>query len=310
MENNNSNQIYITKIKFPFETIENILKNPKLIMSFCESSPIATIKSFLGSNINIDGSGYLWQGKNNNSFCVECTSKYLLNFSRTYNFKIIYINESFIKQNISILMNLYKNTYDKTCIIEFCFFYLCNNNYIKFIKNTLLDFNIKDFLNKFCYKLKNYLKNSSEFNTIYHSLIINMNYNDAYKIFRDFTIYAKVLGTDKFWDIKYDNNSIYSVNMNNGISIDYHIYKEEENEDKSKSIFYHKFKGNIPSLNEWIQGHFYKISNDKCFIVLETKIPLNINSYLHKTIYQYTFFVLRKWKFFVESHKDIFLNKI
>ena len=144
---------------------------------------------------------------------------------------------------------------------------------------------------------------SSQYSTICHSLLINIDFNEAYKIFRDFYFTAKVLGVDKTWKIKYEKNSIYSVKMNNGICMDFHIYKEENNEDGSKSIFYHKFKDNTPSINEWIKGDFFSISKKKCYIIHETKIPLNIKSYLYYTIDNFTLYILNKWKFFVESQR-------
>ena len=295
-----SSQIYCKTLECSFEIIENIFKNSKLIIE-CFESPNFKIKRFLGSSLNIDGSGYLWQGKNKNTFSVVSSSKSSASFAKFYFFKIMYINESFIKEDISIEMNMYKNTHDKSTFIEFCFRYLSNNNYIEWVKNKLLEFEVKDFVQRGCENLNNHIMNSSEFSTIYHSLIVNMNYKDAYKIFRDFYFTAKVLGVDKSWEIKYENNSTYSVNMKNGIYIDYHIYKEEDNDDGSKSIFYHKSKDNIPSLNEWIKGNFYNISKDKCFLVHETKVPLNISSYLYHTLYNYTLYILRKWKLFAES---------
>ena len=300
MKKNLCSQIYCKTLECSFEIIENIFKNSKLIIE-CFETPIFKIKRFLGSNLNIDGSGYLFQGKNKNTISVVSSSKSSSNFAKSYFFRIMYINESSINEDISIEMNMYKNTHDKSTFIEFCFRYSFNNNYIEWVKNKLLEFELKDFVQKGCENLNNRIMNSSEFATIYHTLLVNMNYKEAYKIFRNFYFTAKVLGVDKSWKIKYKNNSIYSVNMNNGISIDYHIYKEEENNDGSKSIFVHKFKDNIPSLNEWIKGDFYNISKDKCFLVHETKVPLNINSYLYHTIYNYTLYILRKWRFFAES---------
>ena len=308
MKNNFSSQIFIKVFDCPFEIIESIFQNHKLTKQFFESSYFK-IKRFLGSNINIDGSGYIWQGKNQNNFSVESSTQYIKGFSKSYFFRIMHINESKINENISIETNIYKNTYDKSTIIEFCFTYSSNNNYINLIKETLLNFKIKDFIKLGCENLNNYIKNCSEFRTIYHSLLLNKDYKSAYKIFRDFYATAKALGTDKVWDIKYENNSLYSVNMNNGICIDYHIYKEEENDDNSKSIFYHKFKDDIPSLNEWIKGDFYNISKDRCFLVHQTKIPLKINCNLHETINNYTFYVLKKWRAFVESQRISSIDK-
>ena len=308
MKKNLSSQILIQAFDYPFEIIESIFKNTKLIKDFFYSS-IFKVKRFLGSDINIDGSGYLWQGKNKNSFSVESSTKSISNFTKSYIFRIMYINELMIKEHIFIEINIYKNTHDKSTLIEFCFSYKYNNNYINWIKETLLNYGIKDYLKIGFENLNKYLRNSSEFITIYHSLLINKDYKSAYKIFRDFYATAKALGTDKLWDIKYENNSLYSVNMKNGIYIDYHIYKEEENDNKSKSIFYHKFKDDIPSLNEWIKGIFYNISKDKCFLVHETKIPLKINSNLHDTIYNFTFYVLKKWRTFVESQRTSSLDE-
>ena len=299
MENIISNQIYIVSIDSPFESINSIFNNSKLILKLFES-PIAKIKTFLGSNLNIDGSGYLWQGKNGNSFSVESSSTYSANFSKSFFFKILYINNICIKEDISIEMNIYKNTDNNSSIIEFCFSYLYYNNDVKLLKNKILGFEIKDFLKIGCYNIINYVKESKDLISINHSLLLNMNYKSAYKILRDFNITAKALGADKLWKIKYKKNSIYSVNMNNGINMDFHIYKEEENGNKSKKIFYHKYRDNIPSLNEWINCYFYNIAYNKCFLIYETKIPINLASKLNYTIYNYTLYVIRKWKIFVE----------
>ena len=297
-----SNQIYCKNLEYPFEIIEKIFENQTLIQNFFEY-PTITIKRFLGSNINIDGSGYLLQGKNKNTFSVVCSTKSSSNFAKYYFFRIMYINETYIKDDISLEINIYKNTHDKSTIIEFCLSYFSNNNYIKWVKDKLSEFELKAINQNICENLNNYIMNSSEYSTIYHSFFLNMDIREAYKIFRDFYFTAKVLGVDKSWKIKYENNSIYSVNMNNGICINYHIYKEEDKDDGSKSIFYHKFKDDTPSINEWIKGDFFSISKNKCYIIHETKIPSNINSYLYYTIDNFTLSVLRTGRFFVESQQ-------
>ena len=133
-------------------------------------------------------------------------------------------------------------------------------------------------------------------------MIFKSDLENAYKLFRDFNNTAKVLGMDKIWDIKYKNNSIYSVNMNNDISMDYHLYKEIENNDKSKTIYYHKYKNKIPALNEWTKVDFYKIGENKCLIIHETKLPININSNVYNTISYYLLYVLKKLKYLFESN--------
>ena len=135
-------------------------------------------------------------------------------------------------------------------------------------------------------------------------MIFKSDLENTYELFRDFNNTAKVLGTDKIWDIK-KNNSSYSVNIGNGIIINYHRYKETENFDKSRSLFYHKFKGDSPALNEWTKIDFFKIDDKNCLIIHETKIPKNINSSLYNTLSNFTIYVLKKLKYFIESsHKD------
>ena len=139
---------------------------------------------------------------------------------------------------------------------------------------------------------------------LYHSMIIEADLENAYQIFRDYNNTAKVLGTDKIWDIK-KNNSIYHVNIGSGIIINYHIYKELENIDKSKSIFYHKYKDDTPALNEWTKCDFFMIDNKKCLIITETKLPKNINSNLYNTFSDFISFILKKLKFLIEAnYKD------
>lgn len=297
MEKNLSSQIYCINLEYPFEIIVKTFNDCKLVIEFFESVTFK-IKRFLGSNLNIDGSGYLWQGKNKNTFSVESSSK-SSDFGKFYYFKITHINGTLIKEDISIEMNIYKNTHDQSTIIEYCFGYLSNNNCMIWLKNKLLDFGLKDFVQRGCENLNNYLMNSSDFSTITHSFYLNINYKVACKIFRDIANTAKILGVDKSWKVKNEKN-FYSVEMENGVSFDLIIYKEEENDDKSISLFYRKYKGDIPFINEWMKVDFLKISKDKCILIHETKIPINIKSRLYNTIYNYILYILSKWKYGVE----------
>lgn len=300
-------QIYIKNFEFPFIVIESIFSKSNLIMKILES-PIVKIKKFLGSDFNINGSGFLFFGKDNSKISVEYNSKDLKNFKKSMYFKILNINDYSIKENISIEINLYRNTNDDTTIAEFCFSQFNESNYAKWVRDKLFDLEIKKYFQNFCIRLKKYILNSSSSRNInlYHSLLINTNYEDAYKLFKDFNNTAKVLGTDKLWEIKFINNlnnSTYSVNMNNGVSIDYKIKEIEiENINDIKSLLYHKIKDNIPALNEWTKVDFYKISNNKCLLIHETKIPENISSSLYNTIDNFTLYVLIKLKKLIESN--------
>ena len=293
-------QIYIVNLEFPFTVIESIFSKSKLIMEILES-PIVKIKKFLGSDFNINGSGFLFNGKYNSKISVEYSFKDFENFKKSLNFKILNINDCCIKENISVELNLYKNTNDDSTILEFCFNKFNDSDCTKWVRDKLLELEIKKYFQNLCIRLKNYISNSSSRNiNIYHSLLINNNYEDTYKIFKDFNNTAKVLGTDKIWEIKLINNSTYSVNMNNGVSVDYNII-EIKNINEAKTLLYHKFKDNIPALNEWNKVDFYKISKNKCLLIYETKIPENLSSCLYNTVYTFTLYVLKKLKKYIES---------
>lgn len=293
-------QIYIVNLEFPFTVIESIFSKSKLIMEILES-PIVKIKKFLGSDFNINGSGFLFNGKYNSKISVEYSFKNFENFKKSINFKILNINDCCIKENISVEINLYRNTNDDTTILEFCFNKFNDSDYTKWVRDKLLELEIKKYFQNLCIRIKNYISNSSSRNiNMYHSLLINNNYEDTYKIFKDFNNTAKVLGTDKIWDIKFINNSTYSVNMNNGVSVDYNII-EIKNNNEAKSLLYHKFKDNIPALNEWTKVDFYKISKNKCLLIHETKIPENLSSCLYNTVYTFTLYVLKKLKKYIEA---------
>ncbi len=302
MKDIHSDQILLFNLETPFNLIESLILNSNYFHKIF-NNPNGKIKSYIGSDININGSGFLWQGKNNTTFSFECSSKFIPNFMRSYFLKILYLNNYFMKENISIEINIYKNTFNNSTIIELCFGQYKNNDYTKWVKNKLLEFEIKDYFIKGFNNIKYYINNSSnEFIDLHHSIFIKAQIEIVYKMFRDFNNTAKVLGMDKIWDIKYKNNSIYSVNMNNDISIDYHLYKEIENNDKSKTIYYHKYKNKIPALNEWTKVDFYKIDENKCLIIHETKLPLNINSNIYNTIYYYLLYILKKLKCLIESN--------
>lgn len=300
-------QIYIINLEFPYNVIESIFLESQIVIKDFFESPSVKIKKFLGSDLNIDGSGFLLYGINNSQISVECTSKRLSNFMKSYCFKILNINDCCIKENISIEIDLYKNSSNNTTIIDFSFGHFDNNQYTKLIIDKLFDLKIKKYFQNICIRIKKYILNSYNKRCIkmYHSILIKTNYEIAYKIFKDFNNTAKVLGTDKVWEIEYKNNSTYSVNMNNGVSVDYHIYKEIENIfEKSKSIFYHKFKGKIPALNEWTKIDFYFIDKNKCLLIHETQLPENISSFIYGAINAFTIYILKKLRILMESNDN------
>ena len=88
--------------------------------------------------------------------------------------------------------------------------------------------------------------------------------------------------------------------MNNGVNVDFHIYKELVNKDGSKTLFIHKY----PSLNEWIKIEFFRISENSCILVHETKVPMKINSSLYNLISEYNLYILKKLKLLIETEKD------
>ena len=297
-------QIYIANLEFPFIVIESIFLNSKILKDIFES-PIVKIKNYIGSDFNIDGSGFLFHGINNSTISVECTSKYMTNFMKSYFFKILNINDLHITENIGIEINIYKNSNNNTTIIEFSIGEYNNNDYTKWVRDKLLELKIKKYFEYISGRIENYILNENNISNIrytkmYHSILIKVNYKIACKYLKNFNNIAKAIGADKFWDIK-KNNLTYSVNMKNGVSVDYKIYQEINNFDESKSLIYHKYKDGRPALNEWTKLDFYNIGKDICLLIHETKIPENINSFIYITINDFTTYILKKLKIFIES---------
>ena len=299
-------QIYTISLDFPFITIESIFLKSKIIKELFEND-IVKIKNYIGSDFNIDGSGFLFHGINNSTLSIEITSKNITNFMKSYFLKILNINDFYIKENITIEINIYNNSYNNNTVIEFCFGECINNDYTKWVRAKLLKLKIKSYFEYICIKLKKYIINISNISYIryikmYHSIMIKVNYKTVSKYFKDFNYTAKAIGTNQLLDIKYNNNLTYSVNMNNGIIVNYQIYKEIKNLEESETLFFHKFKGNEPALNEWTKIDFFNIDKNICLLIHETKLPENINSVLYNTIYDFTIYVLKKLKIYIESN--------
>lgn len=299
---NYSKQIYNIDLKYPFEIVLSIFNNSDLIRKFTDEVPKTKVKRFLGSSINIDGSGYIWQGKNENCFSFECNSKFLPDFFKSYFFKIKYINNDIIKEDISISMTLYKNTNEKTTVLEFSFCSKKKNNEIYSISSQILEFEFQNFLKISCDNLSKYIRNSGEKIILCQTLLLNLNYKVAFKLYLNFESIAKAIGTDKMWKINFKNDSKFSVSLNEKTCIDFQINKKEEDDDKNVA-YIKKSIDSIPSLNDWIKVEFHKIDEQKCLMIYQTKIPININIELYHKFFEYLSFILQKWKTFVETHQ-------
>ena len=301
MQKQTSHQIFLINLDYPFGLIESIFSDSNIPNRFFDN-PFGKIKTFIGSDPNINGSGFLFQDKNNHSFSFECNTKIVPDFMKSYISKILYINNSSVIENLLLELNIYKNTDNNSTVLEICLIYPKNNEKIKCAKEKLLVFEIKKH---FLFSLKSIIKyiNHSkkiDYIKIYHSLIFKAELENVFQIFRDYNNTAKVLGTDKIWEIK-KKNSIFSVNKGGGITVNYEIYKETENNDKSKTIFYHKYKEDSPALNEWTKVDFFKIDEKKCLIITETTLPKNISSNLYNILSNYMLYILKRLKSFIES---------
>ena len=130
MQKLTSQQISIINLDYPFGLIESIFADTNVVNKLFENQ-IGKIKTFIGSDINTNGSGFLFQGKNNHSFSFECYSKNIPNFMKSYSSKILYINNSHIEENILLELNIYKNTDNNSTVIEFCLIQSKNNDKTK-----------------------------------------------------------------------------------------------------------------------------------------------------------------------------------
>jgi hypothetical protein len=233
-------------------------------------------------------------------------------FIRANRYRITHLNGIEFNEEIEIETSLIKNTIDNTTIIEVRLYFnsdLALNNLEKIITISLIKKVIEKIyskINLIFYKITNVKENSIIIN---HSFIIKKNYKEAFNFFYNWNNMAKSLKTDKIWKIKSKNEEEadnkykdFYIIINQNIQLHYHVISIDEVKDEKIEIVYHKTTDSIPALNNYIKFSFFNISNNLCFFLYETHLPLNISSSIFQTVSYYVFYCNKKSKNYIENN--------
>lgn len=313
--------VYTTVLNYPFDSLQTLFLNSKTMKNIFQDKDFK-IKPFIGSDSNINGSGFIWQGLDN--ITVVLINNIITNqdFSKSYIYKISHINDQIIKGDNFFEIHIIKNTCENTSILKSNFRYLLDFDFSlfkSFHQNFIL------IMKKFSDKINEYLIDKQElFTSITHSMIINNHYIESFYFFRDMRNFVKGMGTEGKWDVKvksiisnsnqnsinYNNNSnhydckynnIFSIKVNSDTIINYTIITGEDKKDEYKSFTITKTSGNCPCLNGCMKLSFYNIDKKKCLLIHETKIPVNIPSPIFNTLNDFTLYCIKKTKNLLES---------
>lgn len=301
-------QIYANSLNYPLESVQ-VIFSKSIFLNILEYDLGLKIKKFLGSSIFINGSGFIWNITND--FSIVLISNFLedLDFSKSYQFKITHINGESINENYSININLMRNTLGNSTILQFLISY-SSNFQIQKIWEVMEQISFKKITEKIFEKIQEYLQMANEEKmSITHSILINSNFIEAFKFFRNMENFVKAMDNESLWKINYDGSSsqcskYYKVETNTHMTIVYKIIEESGKKDEYMKIIIHKSNGESPAINEILILTFYNIDNNKTLLVHESKIPININSNLHNTVSNFTFYIIQKVKSYFESSNN------
>ena len=312
MENNKTKQIYIQQFEYPFEAIEQVLLGSEKKFKFFENEDFK-IKKFIGSDWVIKESGFIiFLIKNETSIAFALKNIEKNDFIKINRYRITHFNGVEFNDEIEIETSLIKNTIDNTTIIEVRLNFnsdLALSNLEKIIKISL----IKKIIGKIYSKINLIFQKITNVNEniliINHSFIIKKNYKEAFNFFYNWNNMAKSLKTDKIWKIKSKNEEEtgnkykdFYIIINQNIQLHYHVISIDEVKDEKIEIVYHKTTDSIPALNNYIKFSFFNISNNLCFFLYETHLPLNISSSIFQTVSYYVFYCNKKSKNYFENN--------
>ena len=312
MENNKTKQIYIHQFEYPFEAIEQVLLRSENKFKIFENEDFK-IKKFIGSDWVIKESGFIIFFINNETSIAFALKNIEKNdFIRVNRYRITHLNGVEFNDEIEIETSWIKNTIDNTTIIEVRLNFnsdLALSNLEKIIQISLIKKiigKIYSKINSIFQKIPNVNENSIIIN---HSFIIKKNYKEAFNFFYNWNNMAKSLKTDKIWKIKSKNEEEtgnkykdFYIIINQNIQLHYHVISIDEVKDEKIEIVYHKTTDSIPALNNYIKFSFFNISNNLCFFLYETHLPLNISSSIFQTVSYYVFYCNKKSKNYFENN--------
>ena len=241
-------------------------------------------------------------------------------FEHISKYLVTHINSIKSDKNIKLVLSLISNTSNNTTVIEYRLEYEKESDYDFII--SLVDIKLlQKILNQFCFDVKDLFKTfslekqiNSDLLILNHSFIIHKNYKEAFNFFYNFENIAKSLKTEDVWKIKKENKQNdnekyknFSVDINKNIKIHYKVISIKEDKNKIE-IIYDKTANSLPSLNSFIKFEFFNISNELCFFLYETRLPITINSSLFNTISDYIYYCNQKSKIYFEASKNIIFS--
>lgn len=303
MENlSKTKQLYIRKFNYPMETINYLCCNDDALTNI-------KLKKFIGSDWDIKGSGYLWTGQNNLSsvFTIEGLDQNDFNINKY--FIVSYLNNVKLKNKIILEFSLFRNTYDNTTIADFRIKYEKDDALEEIGKISPIQKYQKVF-EIYCNDLLNIFKETNNKSNIIlnHSFTIKTNYVNAFNFTSDLKNTAKILNTDKVWDIQCDKREegkqIYFdfiITINQNVVIKYKAVKINKIKNKQIEIEYKKSCNSVPAMNEYMKYYVCNISKDLCYFLFQTSLPINISSFIFNTVSNYINYCNKKTKKVIEN---------
>ena len=313
MKNYRTKQLYIEKLDYPFESINQLFFKDNPFEQICKNEDWK-IKKFIGSDWSIRDSGFIFYGPNNLNIVFFLINIEKNDFIRMNNYLVTHINNEKLKEEIKVISSAIRNTTDNTTVIELRLEYNSDdalNNLEKYVNLSSIKQIISQILSK-----RNLLLNDGTNNNdliiINHSFIIKKNYKEAFSFFYNWNNVAKSIKTDKVWKIvnendgkNDDNHKDFYIIINENIKIHYHVISIEEKNGEKIEIVYNKTSNSYPSLNNYIKFSFFNISKDICFFLYETHLPINISSSIYQTVSYYVYYCNKKSKNYIESNLQL-----
>ena len=319
MINNISKQLYITNFDYPLNSVKTLFFK-RQTFDLLYKKKECNIKMFIGSDWSIIGSGFQFYGPNGLKLVYNVSKIEKHDFEHISKYLVTHINSIKSDKNIKLVLSLISNTSNNTTVIEYRLEYEKESDYDFII--SLVDIKLmQKILNQFCFDVKDLFKTfslekqiNSDLLILNHSFIIHKNYKEAFNFFYNFENIAKSLKTEDVWKIKKENKQNdnekyknFSVDINKNIKIHYKVISIKEDKNKIE-IIYDKTANSLPSLNSFIKFEFFNISNELCFFLYETRLPITINSSLFNTISDYIYYCNQKSKIYFEASKNIIFS--
>jgi len=309
MVRNKSKQLFLFQFFYPFETIKMILQNNDF-EEFITKKEGFRIKKFIGSDWNIKDSGFIYYGNDNLKIGFTLKNFQIDDFIILQRFKIEYVNDKRIKNKFEIVFSIIKNTSNDTSILEIRLEYN-SDSVLNNLECQMVISKITNIFNKSYSKLNlcinELFSNDNTFSiVINHSFLIKKNYKEAFEFFYNWNNLAKCLKTDKIWKIyseKHKANQRFQdfyIIVNN-TKIHYTVISIDTFKDEKIEVSYNKENNSFPAMNNYIKFSFFNISNELCYFLYETHLPINISSSIYQTASKYLFYCNNKSKNYIEN---------